>query len=117
MLEMMPQANHNEEEGGDGTGGTQQRPEHSFTLYGRGGEAYRDCARRLRNLETRAGTDYRLIDYYHRLLDLFDYRLHHYEIDKSVQRSNYIHVRAANAHAHRIDERACLCENGRTAYK
>ena len=35
VLGMMPQANHNEEEG-DGSGGTQQQPEHSFTLYARG---------------------------------------------------------------------------------
>ena len=36
MSRTTPQANHNEEEGGDGSGGTQQRPERSFTLYAHG---------------------------------------------------------------------------------
>ena len=36
MSTMMPQANHNKEEGGDGSRGTQQWPERSFTLYAHG---------------------------------------------------------------------------------
>ena len=50
---MTPQANHNDEEGGDGSGGTQQQPEHSFTLYAHGLQW--DCARHLRDLETAQG--------------------------------------------------------------